>query len=68
MMIYCTSAFCIKYEILLLSFSIAILSNPMNKFIRYTTINNENKTISITSDGLFLYVQLDSALGSPVII
>jgi hypothetical protein len=60
-----TSAFCIKYETLSLSFSIAILSNPINKFIRYTTIKNENETINITSGGLFLYDQWDNAFESP---
>jgi hypothetical protein len=62
-----TSAFCFKYEALLLSFSIALLSNPISKFIRYTTINSENKTINIASDELFMYGQLDNALESPKI-
>ena len=66
MILYCTSAFCIKYETLLLSLSIAILSSPINKFIRYTTIKNENKTDNITIDGLFIYDQLDNALESPI--
>src|ERR1043165_9430167 len=61
-----TSAFCIKYETLLLSFSIAILSNPINKFIRYTTTKRENKTINIAIDGLSAYDQLDNALESPI--
>ncbi len=51
---YSTFAFCNKYETLSLSFSIALLSNPINKFIRYTAINKENKTIKITRAGLFL--------------
>jgi hypothetical protein len=60
-----TSAFCIKYETLLLSSSIALLSNPINKFIRYTTTKRENKTINIAIDGLSAYDQLDNALESP---
>src|SRR3989337_2906225 len=31
-----------RYETLLLSFSMALQSNPINKFIRYTTINDSN--------------------------
>ena len=61
-----TSAFCIKYETLLLSSSIAILSNPINKFIRYTTIKSVNKTTNIARDEFSLYDQLDSALESPI--
>ena len=61
-----TSAFCIKYETLLLSSSIAILSNPINKFIRYTTIRKEKKTIKITRVGLSLYDHIDKALESPI--
>ena len=61
-----TSAFCIKYETLLLSSSIAILSNPINKFIRYTTTKRENKTINTAIDGFSVYVQLDNALESPI--
>jgi len=61
-----TSAFCTKYETLLLSSSIAILSNPINKFIRYTTIRKEKKTMNITRVGLSLYDQLDKALESPI--
>ena len=61
-----TSAFCIKYETLLLSSSIALLSNPINKFIRYTTTKRENKTINIAIDGLSAYGQLDNALESPI--
>src|SRR5256886_2800698 len=49
----------------ILNLFIAILSNPINRFIRYTTIKNENKTINIASDGSFKYDQLDNALGSP---
>jgi hypothetical protein len=60
-----TSAFSTKYETRSLSFSIAILSNPINKFIRYTTINRENKTINIAIDGLVVYDQLVNALESP---
>ena len=60
-----TSAFSTRYETLLLSFSIAILSNPISKFIRYTTIKSENKIINIISGGFFLYGQVDKALGSP---
>ncbi len=63
-----TSAFSTRYETLLLSFSIAILSNPINKFIRYTTIKNENKTINTTSARLLVYGQLDSALEIPSLI
>ena len=48
-----------------MSFSIALLSNPINKFIRYTTINSENKTTNIASDGLVVYDQLENALESP---
>src|SRR6266496_2613035 len=66
MLILFTSAFCIKYETLLLSSSIAILSNPINKFIRYITIKRENKTINIVIDGLSAYDQLDNALESPI--
>ena len=61
-----TSAFSTRYETLLLSFSIAILSNPISKFIRNTTIKNENRTINIASDGFSLYDQLDNALESPI--
>jgi hypothetical protein len=61
-----TSVFCIKYETLLLSSSIAKLSNPINKFIRYTTIKRENKTINIAIYGLSAYDQLDNALESPI--
>src|SRR6266542_1601747 len=66
MLILFTSAFCIKYETLLLFSSIAILSNPINKFIRYTTIKRENKTINTAIDGLSAYDQLDNALESPI--
>ena len=66
MIILFTSAFCIKYETLLLSSSIALLSNPINKFIRYTTTKRENKTINIAIDGLSAYDQLDNALESPI--
>ena len=65
MNIYYTSAFCTKYETLSLSFSIAILSNPINKFIRYITTKSENKTIIITSGGFSIYDQLVNALESP---
>jgi hypothetical protein len=41
------------------------LSNPINKFIRYTTTNSENKTINIASDELSANAQLDNALESP---
>jgi hypothetical protein len=60
-----TSAFCNKYETLLLSFSIALLSNPISKFIRYITINSENKIVNIAIDGLAVYDQLENALESP---
>ena len=49
----------------MLSSSIALLSNPINKFIRNTITKSENKTINITSDELLAYVQLDNALESP---
>ena len=52
-------AFCTKYETLL-------LSNPINKFMRYTAINKENETINIVRYGLFLYSQLDKAFESPI--
>jgi hypothetical protein len=42
------------------------LSNPINKFIRYTTTKRENKTINIAIDGLSAYGQLDNALESPI--
>jgi molecular chaperone GrpE (heat shock protein) len=42
------------------------LSNPINKFIRYTTTKRENKTINIAIDGLSAYDQLDNALESPI--
>jgi hypothetical protein len=42
------------------------LSNPINKFIRYTTIKRENKTINTAIDGLSVYDQLDNALESPI--
>jgi len=61
-----TFAFCIKYEILLLSFSIALLSNPINKFIRYTAVIIENKTINKARGGLSLISQLDKAFESPI--
>ena len=61
-----TSAFCIRYETLLLSCSIALLSNPINKFIRYTAISKENKTINTARDVLSLYSQLDKAFESPI--
>jgi hypothetical protein len=61
-----TSAFCIKYETLLLSSPISILSNPINKFIRYTTTKRENKTINTAIDGFSVYSQLDNALESPI--
>ena len=61
-----TFAFFTKYETLLLSFSICILSNPINKFIRYTAINKENKTINIARGLLSLYSQLDKAFESPI--
>ena len=61
-----TSAFCIKYKTLLLSCLIALLSNPINKFIRYTTINEENNIINIVKDALSLYSQLDKAFESPI--
>ena len=48
-----------KYETLL-------LSNPINKFMRYTAINKENETINIVRYGLFLYSQLDKAFESPI--
>jgi hypothetical protein len=48
-----------------LSFSIALLSSPINRFIRYTTINRENKTINTAIDGLAAYDQLENALESP---
>jgi hypothetical protein len=63
--LYSTFAFCNKYETLLLSFSIAIFNNPINKFIRYTTIKSENNRINITSDGLLIYDQLDNTSESP---
>ena len=62
-----TSAFCIKYETLLLSCSMALLSNPINKFIRYTAVNKENRTIIMARNGLSLISQLDIEFGSPVI-
>ena len=61
-----TFAFCKKYEALLLSCSMALLSNPINKFIRYTAINSENKTINRVRDGFSLYSQLDKAFESPI--
>ena len=66
LILYSTSTFCIKYETLLLSSSIAILSNPINRFIRYTTIKRENIKINIAIDGLSVYDQLDNALESPI--
>jgi len=43
-----------------------MLSNPINKFIRYKAINEENTTINITRDELSLYSQLEKASESPI--
>ena len=51
---------------MLLFSSIALLSNPINKFIRYTAVIRENKTINIARDGLSLYSQLDKEFESPI--
>jgi len=44
----------------------ALLSNPINKFIRYTAINKENTTINMARGELSLYSQLDKAFESPI--
>ena len=61
-----TCAFCVKYEAVLLFSSIALLSNPINKFIRYIAVNKENKTMNIARGELSLYSQLDKAFESPI--
>ena len=44
----------------------ALLSNPMSRFIRYTAVIIENKTINMARGGLSLYSQLDQEFESPI--
>jgi len=43
-----------------------MLSNPINKFIRYKAIDKENKIINVTRDKLSLNSQLEKAPESPI--